>query len=205
MHIIVAAGNTVAIVEEDPARATALTARGLQVITGNACAPGRLEAAGALHADVLVACTGRDEDNLIISMMARRRFDVPRIVATVRDDANRWLFDASWGVDAAISAASALVTLIEEATGSAQTVRLADLAGSGLTLVETNITAASAARGKTVADLRLPPGDTVATVVRRGSTVPVNPALRLRTGDRVLVVTGPDGEKRIHDAFYPKA
>jgi len=95
--------------------------------------------------------------------------------------------------------------LIEEATGSAQTVRLADLAGSGLTLVETNITAASAARGKTVADLRLPPGDTVATVVRRGSTVPVNPALRFRTGDRALVVTGPDGEKRIHDAFYPKA
>ena len=200
-----AAGNTVAIVEEDPARATALTARGLQVITGNACAPGRLEAAGALHADVLVACTGRDEDNLIVSVLARRRFDVPRIVATVRDDANRWLFDASWGVDAAISAASALVTLIEEATGSAQTVRLADLAGSGLTLVETNITAASAARGKTVADLHLPPGDTVVTVVRRGRTVPADPALRFRTGDRVLVVTGPDGEKHVHDAFYPKA
>ena len=137
-----AAGNTVAIVEEDPARAAELTARGLQVVTGNACAPGRLEAAGALHADVLVACTGRDEDNLIISVLARRRFEVPRIVATVRDDANRWLFDASWGVDAAISAASALVTLIEEATGSAQTVRLADLAGSGLALVETNITVA---------------------------------------------------------------
>lgn len=200
-----AGGNTVTIVEEDPVRAAQLTARGLQVVTGNACAPGRLEAAGALHANVLVACTGRDEDNLIISLMARRRFEVPRIVATVRDDANRWLFDASWGVDAAISAASALVNLIEEATGSEQTVRLADLAGSGLTLVETNITAASAARGKTVADLHLPPGDTVATVVRRGSTVPVDPALRFRTGDRVLVVTGPDGEKRIHDAFYPKA
>ncbi len=200
-----ASGNSVTVVEEDPARAAELTARGLQVVTGNACAPGRLEAAGALHADVLVACTGQDEDNLIISVMARRRFEVPRIVAAVRDDANRWLFDASWGVDAAISAASALVTLIEEATGSAQTVRLADLAGAGLALVETNITAASAARGKTVADLRLPPGDTVATVVRRGSTVPVDPALRFRTGDRVLVVTGPDGEKRIHDAFYPKA
>ena len=191
--------------EEEPARAAALTARGLQVITGNACAPGRLEAAGALHANVLVACTGRDEDNLIISVMARRRFDVPRIVATVRDDANRWLFDASWGVDAAISAASALVTLIEEATGSAQTVYLADLGGSGLALVETNITAASAARGKTVADLHLPPGDTVVTVVRRGRTVPADPALRFRTGDRVLVVTGPDGEKHVHDAFYPKA
>jgi len=200
-----ASGNTVAIVEENPARAAELTARGLQVVTGNACAPDRLEAVGALHADVLVACTGRDEDNLIVSLLARRRFEIPRIVATVRDDANRWLFDASWGVDAAISAASALVTLIEEATGSAETVRLADLAGSGLALVETNITSSSAARGKTIADLRLPPGDTVATVVRRGRTVPADPALRLRTGDRVLVVTSPDGEKRVHDAFYPGA
>ena len=199
-----AGGNMVTIVEEDPARAAELTARGLQVVTGNACAPGRLEAAGALHAHVLVACTGRDEDNLIISVLARRRFEIPRIVATVRDDANRWLFDASWGVDAAISAASALVTLIEEATGSAQTVRLADLAGSGLVLVETNITTASAARGKTVADLHLPPGDTVATVVRRGGTVPVDQALRFRTGDRVLVLTSSDGEKRVHDAFYPR-
>ncbi|HET9082353.1 MAG TPA: NAD-binding protein [Trebonia sp.] len=218
MHIIVAGGgtigqrvaqamhaadNTVTVVEADAARAAELTARGLQVVTGNACAPGRLEAAGALHADVLVACTGRDEDNLVISLLARRRFEIPRIVATVRDDANRWLFDASWGVDAAISAASALVNLIEEATGSAQTVRLADLADSGLTLVETNITAGSAARGKTVADLHLPPGDTVATVVRRGKTLRADPGLRFRTGDRVLVVAGPDGEKHVHDAFYP--
>lgn len=199
-----AADNTVTVVEADPARCAELTARGLQVVTGNACAPGRLEAAGALRADVLVVCTGLDEDNLIVSLLARRRFEIPRVVATVRDDANRWLFDASWGVDAAISAASALVTLIEEATGSAQTVRLADLAGSGLTLVETNITARSAARGKTVADLHLPPGDTVATVVRHGRTVRAGPALRFRTGDRVLVVTGPDGEERVHDAFYPR-
>jgi len=43
----------------------------------------------------------------------------------------------------------------------------------------------------------------VATVVRRGKTIWADPALRFRTGDRVLVVTGPDGEKRVHDAFYP--
>lgn len=200
-----AAGNTVAIVEEDPARAAELATRNLQVITGNACAPGHLEAAGALRADVLVACTGRDEDNLIISVLGRRRFEVARVVAAVRDDANRWLFDASWGVDAAISAASALVTLIEEATGSAQTVSLADLGGSGLVLIETNITTASAACGKTVAELHLPPGDTVVTVVRRGRTVRAHPALRFRTGDRVLVVAGPDGEERVHNAFYPRA
>jgi Trk K+ transport system NAD-binding subunit len=96
-----------------------------------------------------------------------------------------------------------LVTLIEEATGSAQTVLLADLAGTGLALVETSITTESAARGKTVADLPLAPGDAVATVVRGGGPVPAGPAFRFRAGDRVLVVTSPGGEGRVQDAFCP--
>lgn len=197
-----AAGNTVVIVEADAGRAELLTARGLQVITGSACLPRRLEAAGALHADVLVACTGLDEENLIISVLARRHFEIPRIVATVKDDANRWLFGADWGVDAAISSASALVTLIEEATGSARTIRLADLA-SGLALVETNITSASPVPGKTVAELDLPRGAVVTAIVRAGMTLPAGRARHLRVGDRVLVVTGAEDEQRVHDAFYP--
>jgi trk system potassium uptake protein TrkA len=217
MHIIVAGGgtvgqrvaqalhaadNTVVIVEADAGRAQQLTARGLQVITGSACLPRRLEAAGALHAGVLVACTGLDEENLIISVLGRRHFEIPRIVATVRDDANRWLFGTDWGVDAAISSASALVTLIEEATGSARTIRLADLA-AGLALVETNITSASPAPGKTVAELGLPRGAVVTAIVRAGAPLPAGQARQLRVGDRVLVVTPPDGEQRVHDAFYP--
>lgn len=197
-----AAGNTVVVVEADAGRAQQLTSHGLQVVTGSACLPRRLEAAGALHADVLVACTGLDEENLIISVLARRHFEIPRIVATVRDDANRWLFGTDWGVDAAISSASALVTLIEEATGSARTIRLADLA-SGLALVETNITSASPVPGKTVAELDLPHGAVVTAVVRAGTTLPATQARRLRIGDRVLAVTGPDNEQRVHEAFYP--
>ena len=173
-----AAGNTVVLIEANGWRAQQLSGRGLQVITGSACLPGRLEAAGALHADVLVACTGLDEDNLIISVLARRRFEIPRIVATVRDDANRWLFGADWGVDAAISSASALVTLIEEATGSARTIHLADLA-AGLDLVETNITSASAAPGRTVAELDLPAGTVVTAVVRDGKRLPAAQASQL--------------------------
>jgi trk system potassium uptake protein TrkA len=219
MHIIVAgggttgqrvaqalhdAGNTVALIEANPRRAEQLAARGLQVITGSASLPGRLEAAGALHADVLVACTGLDEDNLVIAVLARRRFEIPRIVAAVRDDANRWLFGAEWGIDAAISAASELVAFIEEATGSARTIHLADLA-EGLSLVETNITSASDVPGKTLADLNLPGGTIIAAVVRNGQALPAGQASQLRIGDRVLVVTVPDGEQRVHDAFYPGA
>lgn len=200
-----ASGNTVAVIETDAARASTLQARGMQVVTGNACGPRRLEAAGALHADVLVACTGRDEDNLVISVMARRHFEIGRVVATVRDDTNRWLFDQGWGIDAAISSASALVGLIEEATGSARTVRIADLADLGLILVEVNVTAGSAAADATVTELSLPDSDTVAAVIRHGRAMPVEGSLRLAVGDRVLVVTDPGGEDAVHDAFYPDA
>ena len=197
-----AAGNTVVVVEADAARAQQLTARGLQVITGSACLPRRLEAAGALHADVLVASTGRDEDNLIVCVLARRHFEIPRIVATVRDHANRSLFGPAWGVDPAISSAPTLVPLLEEATGSARTIHLADLA-TGLALVETNITSASTAPGKTVAELDLPGGTIVTAVVRDGKPIPADQALQFRIGDRILAVTSPDGEQRIHDTFYP--
>ena len=218
MHIIVAgggvlgeqvaaalreAGDTVTVVDADAGRAADLAAQGMRVVHGNACAASTLEAAGALRADVLVACTGLDDDNLVISLLARRHLEIPRVVARVNDDANHWLFDESWGVDAAISAASALVALIEEAAGSAGTVRLAEFAEHGIILVEGTIAAGSAAAGKTVAELALSPGDLVAAVLRRGRALRAAGTLRIRAGDRVLVATGPDGEKRVHRAFYP--
>lgn len=114
---LVSSGVHVIVVERDKVRAAALATSGLEVITGNACATAPLEAAGALRADVLVACTGHDEENLVISFLAKRSLQVPRVVARVNDDINGWLFDDFWGVDAAISSADALVALLKDATG----------------------------------------------------------------------------------------
>ena len=200
---LVAAGNAVTLVDLDPARAAQLAARGFAVATGDAGVADTLEEAGALRADVLVACTGRDDENLVISLLARRRLEVPRVVARVNDEAHRWLFDETWGVDAAVSSAGSLVNLIEEATGSMHIVRLADLPAIGLVLLEATVTAASAVRGRPVDDLALARGDVVAAVVRRGRSMPAAEVQRLRSGDRVLVLTDPDGEERVHRCFYP--
>ncbi len=86
------------------------------IIEGDPLIPATLEAAGALKADVLAALTPADEDNLVISLLAKRRFQIPRIVARVNDPANEALFDSSWGVDAHASLASALVSMIRPAT-----------------------------------------------------------------------------------------
>ncbi|MGC8511104.1 MAG: potassium channel family protein [Acidimicrobiales bacterium] len=216
MHIIVAGGGmigeqvaralsvgetTVSVVELDPTRAADLTARGLHVVSGSASSPRRLEAAGALRADVLVASTGRDEENLVIAALARRHFAIARVVATVRDEANRWLYDQSWGVDAAFSSATALVALIESATGSARALRLTELPDEGLVIMEVNVTDASRALGQPVASLSLGAGTLVA-VVRAGAVLAPDPTLYLARGDRALIVTAPDGEPTVRDAFY---
>lgn len=110
-------GAQVTVVEADAARADVLSAPagaepGLVVVPGNAAVAGTLEAAGALAADVLVACTGSDAENLVIALVAKRLLDVPRVVARLNDEADRWLFDGSWGVDVVVSAVSALVAAV---------------------------------------------------------------------------------------------
>ena len=86
------------------------------LVEGDPLVPATLEAAGALKADVLAVLTPSDEDNLVISLLAKRRFQIRRIVARVNDPANEALFDASWGVDALVSPATALVSMIRSAT-----------------------------------------------------------------------------------------
>ncbi len=108
------AGHETVIVEQDRARAAELTAAGHRVVTGNACVSEVLEAAGALRADVLVACTPRDEENLLVCFVAKRHLELPRTVARVNDDTNLWLFDDAWGVDAALSWPAALAALVGE-------------------------------------------------------------------------------------------
>ena len=218
MHIIVAGGgaigaqlaellsasdNEVVVVERDRTRASNLSKQGLAVVTGNACRPEVLESAGALRTDVLVACTASDEENLVISVLAKRHLQIPRVVARVNIDANRWLFDSTWGVDAAISSVSGLVTLIEEATGSATTLRLAELAAGNLAIIEVNLSADAIALGKTRDELALRPSDLVAAVLRSGKALTVDGTLQFAAGDSVLVVTEPDGEARVRAAFYP--
>ncbi len=109
---LMASAHHVTVIETDQRRAALLTAEGFEVVTGNASVATSLEAAGALRAEVLVACTERDEENLVIAVLAKRHLHIPRVVARINDDGHQWLFDDSWGVDAALSSASALAALV---------------------------------------------------------------------------------------------
>ncbi|MEO3755290.1 TrkA family potassium uptake protein [Streptomyces sp. B6B3] len=200
---LAAAGHEVALVEVDEDRLTVLGRHvPARLVPGDACDPAVLEAAGLLGADLMVAATGSDETNLVVSLLAKRRFAVPRVAARVDDAENAWLFDRSWGVDIVVPSAMPLVSLIEEAVGASDTVALLRLGRAGVSVIETVIASESRGAGRTLGEIPLPDGTVVATVVRDGQPTPPLPGLRLLPGDEVLVVSHASTEREIDEAFH---
>ncbi len=176
-----------------------------QVLWGDACDPNVLEESGALKADVLVATTGDDEDNLVISLLAKRHFDIPRVVARVNYPENHWLYDDHWGVDVAVSAPSTLLSLVMEATGSTDTIGLLQLARAGVKLIETTIGEHSTATGRTLSEITMPAGTMIAAVVRDGEPNVPGGSFELAPGDEVILVTENATEADIEELFQHPA
>lgn len=107
-------GDEVALVDTEPGGGALAAEHGIHLVGGDPLVPATLERAGAARADVLVACTRSDEENLVVSLLAKRRFDVPRVLARVNDPVNAWMFDDAWGVDGTIDPAGILVSLIRQ-------------------------------------------------------------------------------------------
>ncbi|MDX3633406.1 TrkA family potassium uptake protein [Streptomyces europaeiscabiei] len=201
-QVLAAARNDVTLVDIDEDRIAELEGRlPVRLVAGDACEPTFLEHAGALTADLVIAATGNDEDNLVISLLAKRQFTVPRVAARVNDTENTWLFDQNWGVDTAVPAATPLISLIEEATGATDTVALLRLSRAGVDVIETAITPRSRAAGRTLAEITLPTGSVIATVIREGQPTVPAPEMRLQPGDELLVVSHAATEQEIHSAF----
>jgi trk system potassium uptake protein TrkA len=200
--VLAAGGHDVTVIEVDDERVVEVsgTLAGT-VVPGDACEPSVLELAGILRADLLIAATGDDEDNLVISLLAKRQFHVPRVVARINDPDNGWLFDQRWGVDVGLAAAAPLISLIEEATGIADTVALLRLSTAGVNIIETAIAAGSRAAGRFLSDLPLPAGTVVAAVIRRGQPIVPGARFCVQAGDELLVVSDTANADDIHAVF----
>jgi trk system potassium uptake protein len=123
---LVSAGHEVLVVEQDAATARrARASGGRTVVAGDACEPSVLDRLGLDTVDTVVAATGDDEDNLVVSLLAKRWYAVPRVVARVNNPKNTWLFTDDWGVDTAVSAPAVMTWLLERAVGVQDVVALA--------------------------------------------------------------------------------
>lgn len=200
-HLLTATRHQVTVIEQRRERLAELGNVPYRLVHGDACEPQVLEGAGAFNADLLLASTGQDEDNLVIALLAKRQFAVGRTLARVNDPDNAWLFDDSWGVDVALPAAAPLISLIEEATGAADTVGMVRLAAAGVSMIETHLDESSAASARTLADLSLPDGTVVAAIIRGGRPFVPDSDCHFAAGDTVLVVTTSATEADVRAIF----
>jgi trk system potassium uptake protein len=158
-------------------------------IHGDGCEPWVLEKAEVQAADVLVAATGDDEDNLVISLLAKQEFAVPRVVARVNHPKNAWMFDETWGVDVSVSPPHIMASLVEEAVSIGDLVTILPLEGGHVTLVELTLPPDSPNVGKHIYDLRLPHDATIVAVVRDGHVVIAEPETPLLAGDEIMALS----------------
>ena len=145
------AGHDVTILDND--RRSSPTpplrrARRRDVVDGDACELDTLAAAGVEQADVVAAVTGDDEDNLVVSLLAKQEFGVPRVVARVNNPKNEWMFNELWGVDVAVSTPHLITALVEEAVSVGSFVRLLSFEGGKARLAEVRLAEGSPADGK---------------------------------------------------------
>ena len=172
----------------------------VKVLLGDACEPTVLEGADLSSADVVVAATGDDEDNLVTALLAKQEYGVPRVLARVNHPGNEWLFNEQWGVDQAVSPPHVLTAMVEEAVTTGDLVRLLRLEGGRASIVEMKLNQTSPAAGRPVYELRMPPDSTIVAVLREGHVVIPQPETVLVAGDEVVALAAPESEQTLRDA-----
>lgn len=192
------AGHEVLVLEQDETLVAKLSNDiNCEWVVADACEVASLHKAGVSNADVMVAATGDDEDNLVISLLAKQEFMVPRVVARVNHPKNHWLFNKSWGVDVAVSTPHLLSSLVEEAVSVGTLVRLLSFEKSGARLVEVTLAEDSPAVDRGIAQIGIPKGATIVAVIRADNIVVPRGDTILRIGDEVLALVTSDTEGQV--------
>ncbi|HYL36489.1 MAG TPA: TrkA family potassium uptake protein [Bryobacteraceae bacterium] len=198
-HILLRSRHEVTLIEKNPACAQkAGEEAGLSVVRGDACEPSVLELAGIRGAEVVVAATGNDEDNLVVSNLAKFEFRVPQVVGRIKNAANAWLYGADLGVDIGVSAPHIISQLIEERVTLGDVVRLLKLEQGRIVLVEATLPPESPAAGKTVGDVSWPPDCVLVAILRGTHVVPATAVARMQPGDQILAIAGVDQVDALH-------
>lgn len=161
---------------------------GVTWVFGDACDVGVLSSSGAREADVFASVTGDDEDNLVVSLLAKQEFGVPRVIGRVNNPRNEWLFTEMWGVDFAVSTPQLLSALVEEVVSVGALVQLLSLQRGRANLSEVTLTASSPAVGLRIAETAMPREAAVVAVIRAGHVLVPAPDMILLDGDETIVL-----------------
>lgn len=196
---LVANGHDVLLIDRDAELTRPGVVQGAECLMADACEVSSLEQARLPECQVVVAATGDDKVNLVVSLLAKTEFGVPRVVARVNHPKNEWMFDDSWGVDVAVSTPRMLSALVEEAVTVGDLVRLFTFRQGAAELVEMTLPADSPVVGLAIGAIAWPKNTAPVAVVRgMDVTAPQNDVV-LEAGDELLFVASPDQEPALQD------
>ncbi len=196
-------GHEVLLIDKDPRAIKADTIPKAEWLLADACELSSLDEAGLQRCDVVIASTGDDKANLVISLLAKTEFAVPRTVGRVNHPDNEWLFNESWGVDVSVSTPRIMSALVEEAVSVGEVVRLFTFRQSNTNIVELTLPDASPYVGTQIGEVPWPPDTALVAVLRDGRVQAPDVDATLEGHDELLFVTTPDTEGDLASLLAP--
>jgi len=172
-------------------------------LLADACEISSLHEAGLADCDVVVAATGDDKANLVLSLLAKTEFGVPRTVARVNNPKNEWLFDQAWGVDVAVSTPRLMTALVEEAVSIGDLVRIFTFGHGSSTMVELTLPEESPYAGKRVGDVPWPDDSVLVGIIREDHPIAPSSDDSLEAHDELLILATPEVEDALEAMLSP--
>ncbi|WP_106818888.1 potassium channel family protein [Janibacter massiliensis] len=189
---LLAHGHVVLLVDKDANESRVAKVPEAHWLSGDACEISTLQEAGLVDCDVVVAATGDDKANLVVSLLAKTEFGVPRTVGRVNNPKNEWMFDDSWGVDVAVSTPRLMTALVEEAVTVGQLVHIFEFQQGRASMVELTLPTGNPVVGARVGDVDFPADTVLVGIIRDGRPIAPTRDDSLEAGDELLFLTVPN-------------
>ena len=196
-HELLANGHEVLLIDHSARSITVDSLPRAEWLLADACEIASLDDAGLERCNVVIAATGDDKVNLVVSLLAKTEYGVPRVVARINHPKNEWLFNESWGVDVAVSTPRLLSALVEEAVSVGDLVRLMTFRQSDVNLVEMTMSDAAPLTGARIGDITWPADTALVAILRDGRVIVPQHDDPLSAGDELLFVTSEQVEAEL--------
>ena len=190
-------GHSVLLIEREQRSMKVASVPNAEWLLGDACEMDSLVQARLQECDVVVAATGDDKVNLVLSLLAKTEFGVGRVVARVNHPKNEWLFNESWGVDVSVSSPRLLAAVVEEAVSVGDLVRLLTFRQGQANLVEVTLAPDAHLVGKTVGSISWPTDSALVAILREGRVLTPSSDSALEAGDELLLVATSEVEEEL--------
>jgi trk system potassium uptake protein len=190
-------GHEVLLIDKSPHAVSVVRVPNAEWLLADACEISTLDEAALERCQVVIAASGDDKVNLVVSLLAKTEYGVPRVVARVNNPKNEWLFNDAWGVDVAVSTPRLMSALVEEAVSVGDLVRLLRFSQGEANLVELTLPEGAALVGTRVGAVDWPRDTALVTIIRGATVLLPGADVTLEAGDGLLFVAAAAQEPRL--------